>query len=317
MAVSDVYLQPDVPDPVLPDEVVLAAARRHVPEARAVITVDESGGEARIYVVDAGDTDLILKTQRPHRLRARTSLEKEVFVLRHLAAVYEQDPLPVPRVHGYGRDGALEFICMSRVAGAAIQSLTLPRAACSQALVELGHVLARIHAAPQAPLLASGLLPGDRSADDLMTRIEGALSAAVTALRASGRAWPSGTTPDEIAAAALRGLPQSRPTPLVALHSNPGPMHTFAAPETGRFTGLIDFGDADISHPAFDLVRWSNRQDQADLLAGYIAVAGDAVDEAFLATLRAVSVLADLQSAARRPGTAERAVEQARRLWDR
>src|SRR5436309_15671856 len=52
------------------------------------------------------------------------------------------------------------------------------------------------------------------------------------------------------------------------LHSNPGPEHVFVDPRTGEMTGLIDFGDAYISHPAFDL-RWPRAADRADILAGY------------------------------------------------
>ncbi|HZU77457.1 MAG TPA: aminoglycoside phosphotransferase family protein, partial [Dehalococcoidia bacterium] len=75
MVTRDVYLQPEAPDPVLDDAIVLALVRRHAPRAAGVTEVDESGGEARAYVVDG---DIILKTQRPHRLRPRTSLAKEV-----------------------------------------------------------------------------------------------------------------------------------------------------------------------------------------------------------------------------------------------
>jgi len=91
---EDTYSQPDAPDPVLDDDLVLALVRRHVPEARAVTGVDESGGEARTYAID--DT-IILKVQRPQQLRPRTSLEKEVFFLRQL----EQAPeARVPRALG-------------------------------------------------------------------------------------------------------------------------------------------------------------------------------------------------------------------------
>ena len=43
---KDVYIQPDAPDPVLSEELVLALVRRHVPDAQTVTGVDESGGEA-------------------------------------------------------------------------------------------------------------------------------------------------------------------------------------------------------------------------------------------------------------------------------
>jgi aminoglycoside phosphotransferase (APT) family kinase protein len=55
----------------------------------------------------------------------------------------------------------------------------------------------------------------------------------------------------------------------VALHSNPGPEHTFVDPDSGSFTGLIDFGDAYRSHPALDLRPWPDEQDAQHLLAGY------------------------------------------------
>ena len=113
MLPRDTYHQPGVADPVLDEQTVCGLARRHVPGAAQVTGVDESGGEARTYAVDK---DIILKTQRPHRVRPRTSLEKEVFFLKRLAAYPE---ISVPRVLGYGREGGVEYICMSRMAGVA------------------------------------------------------------------------------------------------------------------------------------------------------------------------------------------------------
>lgn len=78
---KDYFFQPDVPDRVLDQAIVLAIARRHAPQAGTVTGIDESGGEARTYAID--DT-LIFKTQRPHRLRPRTSQKREVFFLQQL-----------------------------------------------------------------------------------------------------------------------------------------------------------------------------------------------------------------------------------------
>lgn len=78
MGRADVYLQPQAADPVLGNDLVLELARRHAPHARVVTEVDESGGEARAYFID---DDLVVKTQRPHRLRPRTSLSKEAYLL--------------------------------------------------------------------------------------------------------------------------------------------------------------------------------------------------------------------------------------------
>src|SRR4051812_41828297 len=80
---EEYYLQPDAPDPVLPHAEVLRCVRRFVPRAKAVTRVDESGGEARTYVVDDA---IVLKVQRPQQVRVGTSLAREVFFLNQLAA---------------------------------------------------------------------------------------------------------------------------------------------------------------------------------------------------------------------------------------
>ena len=70
---KDFYLQPDAPDPVLDAATVLSIVRRHTPAARSVAGVDENGGEARAYAIDA---DMILKVQRPQQLRAAPAWRK-------------------------------------------------------------------------------------------------------------------------------------------------------------------------------------------------------------------------------------------------
>lgn len=79
----EVYSQPDAPDPVLDSKTVLRLVRHHYASAQAVTSVDESGGEARTYLID---NKYIFKTQRPHRLRLRTSQKKVSFFLTKLAA---------------------------------------------------------------------------------------------------------------------------------------------------------------------------------------------------------------------------------------
>jgi hypothetical protein len=92
---ADAYLQPDAHDPVLSADTVLRLARAHVDGVEAVTAVDESGGEARVYVVDEC---VVVKTQRPHRVRPRTSLAKEARLLTAPAG-----PLAgsIPTVFGY------------------------------------------------------------------------------------------------------------------------------------------------------------------------------------------------------------------------
>ena len=74
------------------------------------------------------------------------------------------------------------------------------------------------------------------------------------------------------------------------MHSNPGPPHTFVDQNTGRFQGLIDFGDSYISHPALDLWRWRWPTERAAALAGYTADAAVSAD--FMRTWKAVTVAA-------------------------
>jgi hygromycin-B 7''-O-kinase len=299
---ADVYLQPDAPDPVLPADLVLALARRHAPRAREVRAVDESGGEARTYAIDG---DLILKTQRPHRLRPRTSLEKEVFFLRAL----EADPeVSVPRVLGYGREGTVEYTLMTRMPGVAVRNADLSAGARHAALVALGATLRRIHALPQEPFAASALLPGDRGAADFAERMRESFEAAVSALQAPGIPWPLPVSPDAVAERCLRELPP--PGRLVALHSNPSAVHTFVDAGSGAFSGVIDFGDAYIGHPAFDLRSWPLAEDREAILQGY----GEH-DPAFRAVWTIAVILRDLTVLGWNRGGQDAALADLARLW--
>lgn len=216
---KDIYLQPHAPDPVLFDTIVLSLVQRYVPQARAVMGIDESGGEARTYAINE---TIIVKVQRPHRLRPRTSLEREVVFLNHLAASPE---IRVPQVLGYGREGSIEYTCMTRMPGVAVVHATLSRAARRAAIVALGNMLRRIHQVDQRPLIQSGLFPTDRTSADIRTRLEGHVTEIVEKMHASGRAWPLAIPLEELASRALAALPET--DECVALHSNPGPSHTF------------------------------------------------------------------------------------------
>ena len=305
----DSYAQPEAPDPVLGEAAVLELARRYVPDARGPVSVDESGGEARTYLLASGAGDLVLKTQRPHRLRTRTSLAKEALFLRHLAAL-PGAPLPVPRVLGHGTadvpagDGGpsvrVEHTLMTRVAGDAVQRVRLEGVARTAALRALGGVLRRVHEAPQEALLGSGLFPGDARPGDLALRLEAPALEAVKRLEETARAALVGEAPGALVGRLIATLPVGGPR--VALHANPGPVHTFVDPATGAFTGLIDFGDAYVSHPALDLRRWDRHEDRVTLLEGYRR--GGDVDDAFERVWRVACALAELTALAGMPGSA-------------
>jgi hygromycin-B 7''-O-kinase len=302
---EDTYSQPDAPDPVLDDDLVLSLVRRHVPDARAVTGVDESGGEARTYVVDGS---VILKVQRPQQLRPRTSLEKEVFFLKQLEGVPD---VSVPRVLGYGRDGQyIEYNVQTRMPGSAMRHIPLEEETRGEVLTELGRTLRRIHELPQEPFVASGLFPTDESFAVVRARFEAYLDSMVQRIREHERPWSLELTPEQVAERALAALPPSDVR--VALHSNPGPEHTFVSPENGAYSGLIDFGDAFISHPALDLRRRAGPRDRDAIMRGY-TVEGP-VSEHFLTTWRVVQVLSDLIDIAYYPDRADGAEQDLREL---
>ncbi len=257
------YYQPNAPDPILPDEQILALARRHEPHARTVTGVDESGGEARVYFIDGA---LVMKVQRPPQLRSWTSLAKEVKFLRHLA---ESAPeISIPRVLGHGREDGVEYTLMTRMAGDAVVRSTVANARRADMLQALGRTLRKIHGVPQQPLRESGLFPEEYTYADLEAAIPDEYHAYAEAMAKHELAWPWAWSVTELIEKAIRRVP---PEPLgVAVHSNPGPTHTFLDPDTGLFTGLIDFGDAYIGNPADDLARWPDPSDRQQVLKGYV-----------------------------------------------
>ena len=281
----------DPADPVLDPETVLRLARRHVPGAGAVVSVDETGGEARSYLLDDGT---IFKTQRPHRVRASTSIEKAAFFLRQLDGVAG---VSVPRLLGYGREGTIEYVCETRMPGIAVRYADLDDSQRRTALAALGRLLRRIHAVEQAPFFASDLMPGDRDHAAFIERFRAGFDRALAGIAEEPDRWPLAVKAEAVVADVMGALPAE--VALKALHSNPGPAHAFVDPGTGLLTGLIDFGDAYISHPAFDLRTWLRFGDRVDLLAGYRSESD--VDDAFLQVWRAVMILVEMTALAAGP----------------
>src|SRR5205807_1478395 len=110
------------------------------------------------------------------------------------------------------------------------------------ALFDLGRLLRRIHNLDLADLQGSGLFPGDGTAAEALTRIEDQLRHVAEAMAAS----EAGADLPNRVMGLMDGL---QPDQLVALHSNPGPEHVFLDPPTLMLNGIIDFGDAFVSHP--------------------------------------------------------------------
>src|SRR5262245_18562409 len=145
MLFHDVYSQPHAADPVLDERTVLDLVRRRGVRGSAVTGVDETGGEARVYGID--DT-LVVKVQRPHRRRPRTSLAKEAFFLHQLSA---HPDIVVPHVLGYGWHDAIEYLVMTRMPGVSALTVELPGGQRTEVLHQLGWTLRRLHAILHAP----------------------------------------------------------------------------------------------------------------------------------------------------------------------
>ena len=130
--------------------------------------------------------------------------------------------------------------------------------------------------------------PTDRTAADFKGRLAEYFDVVSKRLEETERTWPLAIPFEMVRERTLGALPQTHE--FVALHANPGPPHTLVDPSTGRLHGLIDFGDAYISHPALDLWRWRWPSERAAALAGYTTDAPASDD--FMRTWKAVTVAA-------------------------
>src|SRR5262245_28106801 len=183
MLPSDVYSQPHAADPVLEERTVLDIARRHGVPCSAVTSIDETGGEARAYVLDE---HFVLKVQRPHRLRPRTSLAKEAFFLHQLTAYPD---IVVPHVLGYDRRDTIEYLVMTRMQGVSALTVELTGEPRIAVLHQLGRTLRRLHALPQAPFSSSALFPGTRTREEFVARAQATLTQAVQVIEATPDLW--------------------------------------------------------------------------------------------------------------------------------
>jgi len=270
-------------DPVLNSDQVLRIANRHATSSE-VTGVEESGGEARAYYIDS---DKVMKVQRPHRVRERTSQEREVLFLDELSSFPE---VTVPQVFGYGREGdSIEYTVMSRMPGQALGLVNPTGEKRSQALSDLGRMLYYLHHLPdQEKLTGSGLFPVDRGEQDLVIRIIEPLNQFADTIAQEGQEWTPALSPHEIVARASARMSYSEKK---ALHSNPALSHTLVDPHTHALTGLIDLGDAYISHPSNDLRRCLSPQDRQDIFSGYNAL--KKADDAFMSVWIVNQLLSD------------------------
>ena len=304
MVFVDHYHQPDAPDPILDEELVISLVRRHVSSAGPLLKIDETGGEARTYFLEG---DVVLKTQRPQQRRPRTSLKKEVFFLGELE---KNSAISVPRVLGYGEVEGIEYTCMTRMAGEAFRLVEMEPHQRALVLVDLGRTLRRIHDVDQRAFAVSDLFPGDLGPSDLRARFAETFNRFGEALGSDPR-W-KGVDVGSLATRRLELTPDD--VAPVALHSNPGPEHAFVVPDSFTFTGLIDFGDAYRSHPALDFRPWSDEADVRSLYEGYESA--ELVSPSFDAVRRTALIINELARAVRGLRQPEEVVAAIDRLSD-
>jgi len=135
------------------------------------------------------------------------------------------------------------------------------------------------------------------------------LAHAVRVIDDSPDLWPASILPADTAQKVVVSITGS--VDLVALHSNPGPIHTFVDPDTLGFVGIIDCGDAYISHPAFDW-RWPTHEDRLAVLQGYCDE--QPVTDSFMTVWRPSLVLSDMLALATRPDRRSQAQKGLRSL---
>ena len=261
--INDIYYQRGFPDPVFEDDYVLNLVRSFIPGARKVTGVDETGGEARTYAIDDG---IILKVQRPQQLRLSTSLEKEAFFLKQLA---EYDgSISVPRVLGYGKEGTLEYIIMTRMPGKAVFYSDLTGKQRESMYFELGKTLRKIHSIDKKPFMESGLFPDIDAPGDMRERLNFRFNRVLNWRLNAGRIVETDIEEAlKLAAPILETVPEAEI--IVPLHANPGAEHVFVN-DDGTFSGVIDFGDSYLSHPIGDF-RSTPVRERSMLLAGYVS----------------------------------------------
>ena len=134
-------------------------------------------------------------------------------------------------------------------------------------LFELGQMLFYIHDLPdENEMTNSKLFPIDEDIESLKLRFLNPIQECAEVLSTKNTKWNLSVSPVDIAKKASDNFNFNVSC---TLHSNPGPTHTFVDPENQKLTGIIDFGDAYISHPSNDLRRFPDPKDRSILFKGY------------------------------------------------
>ncbi|HEU4457456.1 MAG TPA: phosphotransferase [Longimicrobium sp.] len=227
------------------DEHAAAAERLRAVLPALGIDLLEPLGEGDFCLGFAADGDRVVRVAR-HEVAAR-ALQREACVMERIAGAL---PLAVPRPRFHHLPDAPPFSVHARVPGVELTDerwLALPDPLQAEAARDVAGFLAALHDLPLDAAVACGIQTTDHAAEaralierfraDLMSHLPADAAARVEGAYASylagGERWAY------------------RPA---VLHGDFGPDHVMHDAETGRVTGVIDFGDLMIGDPARDFI---------------------------------------------------------------
>ena len=199
---------------------------------------------------------------------------------------------------------------MTRLPGVSALTVKLEGRKRMDVLRQLGRTLRRIHSIPQGPFFSNSLFLGSRNREEFIELVRAGLADSVRIIDDNPDLWVADVSPADVASRVATSITES--VDLVALHSNPGPVHTFVHPDTLAFVGLIDFGDAYISHPGLDW-RWPTHDDRLAIFRGYCD--DEPVTDEFMVVWRSALILGDMAALATRPDRRSQAQESLRSLF--
>ena len=210
-------------------DLILELAQRHLPDAKLVTRVFQDGFRHVAYEIDGTS---VLKVARAG------TLPEELRVESALLQALDGAKLPIPRLIAFD-DGPPPFMLSTRVPGTQLSHLPQPWQTGLVKSVARG--LATIHQTPLSPSIRAIV-----DEMDVARRWEGGIEELQT----------EGFLSDEQAYVLNRMLDDNWPrfsaTPLVLTHSDFWPHHCIVS-ASAELSGFIDFADATLAAPAWDL----------------------------------------------------------------
>ncbi|MPZ15008.1 MAG: phosphotransferase [Chloroflexi bacterium] len=239
----------------------LELARRHVPDAQRVTAVSERGWRHVAFEIDG---EFVLKVRCP--AAPKDEVTREATVLRYLE---QTSNIPAPRLVAVGDEPRIGvYSCLTRMPGISLQHYGRPWPVGS--VEATAGAAAQLHGLPVTPLREGQAVP--------LLDIELLWRMGIEDLAARGYVDAAGER--ALTRRYLRDEKLCGAERAVLLHRDLWPENCFVDADTGRFVGIIDFGDAALGPAAWEFglaelptAEWSGR-----LQAAYQAMVGPPAD---------------------------------------